>query len=524
MRKVQRRNGGFMLQIQNLKITHKKDLRVILQDFSCVLNKGDKAVIIGEEGNGKSTLLKWLYDPELTEEYAEASGERIVNGERLAYLPQELPKEEEGKSLYEFFAKEPLFYEKTPKELGILAKDFAVPQDFFYGEQLMATLSGGEKVKAQLMRLLLGNPTVLLLDEPSNDIDMETLEWLEKMINGWEQIVLFISHDETLIENTANLIIHIERIERKTKSRYTVARMDYKRYLEERQNKFDKQEQQALGERREKKIRDEKYRKIYQSVDHAQAVISRQNPGKARLLKKKMHSVKSMERRFQREDENMTDMPEEESAIYFKLGDKNAAIPAGKGVIDFSLDKLCTPEDGRILAENIRLLLRGPEKICIVGKNGAGKTTLLKKMAEELLDRDDIRAEYMPQNYEDLLNPEMTPVEFLDTSGEKEERTRIRTYLGSLKYTADEMDHPIAQLSGGQKAKVLLLKMSLSDANVLLLDEPTRNFSPLSGPVIRRMLAEFPGAIISISHDRKYIEEVCHKVYRLTESGLIPED
>ena len=85
------------------------------------------------------------------------------------------------------------------------------------------------------------------------------------------------------------------------------------------------------------------------------------------------------------------------------------------------------------------------------------------------------------------------------------------------------MDHPIAELSGGQKAKVLLLKMSLSNANVLILDEPTRNFSPLSGPVIRRMLAEFPGAIISISHDRKYIKEVCTKVYRLTKDGLVPE-
>ena len=129
----------------------------------------------------------------------------------------------------------------------------------------------------------------------------------------------------------------------------------------------------------------------------------------------------------------------------------------------------------------------------------------------------------MPQNYEDLLNLRISPVEFLDDSGDKSRRTQIRTYLGALKYTADEMDHPIAELSGGQKAKVLLLKMSLSNANVLILDEPTRNFSPLSGPVIRRMISGFPGAVISISHDRKFIEEVCTKVYRLTEKGLAPE-
>lgn len=143
-----------------------------------------------------------------------------------------------------------------------------------------------------------------------------------------------------------------------------------------------------------------------------------------------------------------------------------------------------------------------------------------EKIATELKAREDLRVDYMPQNYEDQLDLSMTPVDFLDSTGEKSERTKIRTYLGSLKYTADEMDHPIRELSGGQKAKVLLLKMSLGNANVLILDEPTRNFSPLSGPVIRKMLREFPGAIISISHDRKYIGEVCGKEYLLEKDGL----
>lgn len=94
----------------------------------------------------------------------------------------------------------------------------------------METLSGGEKVKAQMMKLLLTEPTVLLLDEPSNDIDVETLEWLERLIQNWKHIVLFISHDETLIENTANMIIYIEQIRRKTVSRYTIAKMSYEQY------------------------------------------------------------------------------------------------------------------------------------------------------------------------------------------------------------------------------------------------------------------------------------------------------
>lgn len=509
-----------MLQIKDLTITHRKDLRIILEKFNMTLNDGDKAVIIGEEGNGKSTLMKWIYDSELAEEYTECEGQLIKSGEVLGYLPQEIPEADKNKTLYEYFSEGNLFFDKDPKELSELAKEFKVSVDFFYSDQNMGSLSGGEKVKAQLLRILIDKPTVLLLDEPSNDIDISTLELLERLINGWKHIVLFISHDETLIENTANVVIHIEQVMRKTKSRYTIVRDSYRNYIEKRAEDFQKQAQLAVNDKREKKRRDEKYARVYNSVEHALSSISRQAPAEARNLKDKMHTVKAMGKRFAKEDENMTKMPEQEEAIFFKLGSDGAKMPAGKTVIEYQLDELRTPDDSRVLAKDIFLRVRGPEKICIVGTNGAGKTTLLKKMAEELLARKDIKAQYMPQNYEELLDLDVTPVEFLDETGDKEVRTRKRTYLGSLKYTADEMDHPIRELSGGQKAKVLLLKMSLSDANVLILDEPTRNFSPLSGPVIRKMIALFPGAVISISHDRKYIDEVCTKVYTLTENGL----
>lgn len=509
-----------MLQIKALTITHKKDLRVILENFELVLNEGDKAVIIGEEGNGKSTLMKWIYAPEEVEAYAECRGVKIAAGERLGYLPQELSHEDKAKTIYEFFSEEASFYDQTPKELAQYAKEFHVEPEFFYREQQMGTLSGGEKIKAQVMRLMMQKPTVLLLDEPSNDIDIETLRWLERFINNWQHAVLFVSHDETLIENTANMVIHMEQLRRKTKSRYTVSHVPYRQYVNERLKQFQKQEQQAVNDRREKKIRDEKYRRLYQRVDHEQAVISRQNPAGGRLLKKKMHAVKSMERRFEREDENMTEMPEQEEAIFFKLGNAESSVPAGRTVLEYALDELRTPDGERVLAENIFLRVKGPEKICITGLNGCGKTTLLKKIANEIIVERGLPAEYMPQNYEELLNFTLTPVEYLCKTGSKEECTRIRTYLGSLKYTAEETEHSVAELSGGQKAKLFLLKMSLSGAKVLLLDEPTRNFSPLSGPVIRQLLADFPGTIISVSHDRKYIDEVCGKVYRLDGDGL----
>ena len=510
-----------MFQIKNVTLTHKKDLRTILENFSLVLNKGDRAVLIGEEGNGKSTLMKWIYAPDLIEDYIEYGGERSVSGERLSYLPQEFPNLEKKKSVYAFFAEHDAFYEQTPKDLAKMAADFMVETEFFYREQAMETLSGGERVKAQMMRILIEQPTILLLDEPSNDIDIETLELMERIINGFDGAVLFISHDEILIEHTANRVIHFEQIRRKTKCRHTVANVPYRQYVEERLHSFEKQEQEALGERREKKKRDEKLRRMEQSVGSSMANISHaERDHIGQLLKKKMKNVKAMEKRFEREDAEMTEMPEQEEAIFFKLGDKNSAIPAGKWVIEYESPALYTADGSRLLAKDLVLKIRGSEKIGLIGTNGCGKTTLLTKIAEELLNRSDLRAEYMPQNYEVLLDMEQTPVDYLDQSGDKEERTRIRTYLGALKYTADEMEHPIRELSGGQKAKVLLLKLSMSGANVLILDEPTRNFSPLSGPVIRRMLKEFPGAIISVSHDRKYLSEVCDRIYRLTEDGL----
>ena len=144
----------------------------------------------------------------------------------------------------------------------------------------------------------------------------------------------------------------------------------------------------------------------------------------------------------------------------------------------------------------------------------------MRILASELLQRTDIKAAYMPQNYEELLDLEQTPVEFL-SDGSKESISKMRTYLGSMKFTADEMMHPMRELSGGQKAKVMLLYLDTSGCDVLLLDEPSRNFSPLSNPVIRQILANYQGAIISVSHDRKYIAEVCDQVYELTADGLI---
>ena len=506
-----------MLQIQNLTITHKKDLRELVRDFSFCLNPGDRAALIGEEGNGKSTLLKLIYDEHLTEGYVEFTGTISKNGMKLGYLPQELEAEEKEQSVYEFCSGRPGFLECSPKELARTAGKMGLDLGLFYSEQKMGSLSGGEKVKVQLACILLGEPDVLLLDEPSNDLDLPTLDFLEKLILESPVPVLYISHDEVLLEHTANLIIHLELVRRKTVPRVTVQRSGYRDYVERRLSGLHRQEQQAANERREYAKQQERFRQIQQKVEHGLRSVSRQDPHSGYLMKKKMRSVKAQERRFQKEAESFTEMPDTEDAMFVKFGEQ-MKMPDGKRVLDYEEPELTA--GGRVLSRNIRLEVRGPERVCIIGKNGAGKSTLLRAVAERLLERPDLHTGYIPQNYEDLLDPAAAPVDFLAVSGDKEERSRISTYLGSMKYTAEEMERPIRELSGGQKAKLLLLKMSLQKCDVMILDEPTRNFSPLSAPVIREVLKDFPGAIISVSHDRKYIREVCTAVYELDETGL----
>lgn len=143
-----------------------------------------------------------------------------------------------------------------------------------------------------------------------------------------------------------------------------------------------------------------------------------------------------------------------------------------------------------------------------------------KKLSYELLLHSSLKIGYMPQNYEDLLDLSKTPITFLETTGNKEAITKAFTHLGSMKFTSDEMHHPMEKLSGGQKAKLLLLKMILDQCEVLILDEPTRNFSPLTTPVLCQALSAFEGVIISISHDRRYLNEVATVIYELTPVGL----
>ena len=506
-----------MLQAVNLTLTHTKDSRVLVQDLNFTINDSQKTVIIGEEGNGKSTLLRLIHDPGLTEDYIETTGHIRKNGMRSGYLSQELSEAELTVPVYEYMAQMPGYSDATPRELASVCRQVGLDMEMLYDDRPMGTLSGGEKVRIRLAGLLLAEPDILLLDEPSANLDIEGLIWLEGYLKSCRIPVLFISHDETLIEACADSVIHLEQTIRKTVPRSSFHRIPYGEYVRQRGDALVRNEQLAEKEKAEFRKKMERYRQICQKVEHQQNTISRADPHGGRMLKKKMHTVKAMGRRFEKEEANLTKKIDTEEAIMISF-DEKVSQPAGKTILEYRLDSLQSP-DGTELARNVELYVSGGEKVCIIGRNGMGKTTLLKKIQAELAGRTDLHPAYMPQEYSDLLDFSMTPTEFLMRRGL--ERSKVRTYLGSVKFTPDEMSHPIGELSGGQKAKLFFLDMILSGADTLILDEPTRNFSPLSGPVIREILSSFGGTIIAVTHDRKMITEVFDTVYALTEEGLV---
>lgn len=507
-----------MLQIKHLTMTHQMDLKEIVRDLSFTVNPGDKLAIIGEEGNGKSTLLKWIYGDESIGNYIQIDGECVNQFSRTAYLPQMLPNDQANLTLDQYFFTHADASELDYAELYTLVGQMGLEAERLTSEQTLGSLSGGEKIKVQLLKILAMQPDLLLLDEPSNDLDLETVSWLEHFIKTTPLTILFISHDEALLKATADKILHIELLRHKTVPVATFANLGYGTYVEERQAKFTTQSRIANKQREDYDKQMTKQRRIESSVHDAQNAISRQDPATARLLKKKMHTVKSMGRRFEREKEDFEDIPIKEDPILIKFSNTE---PLANSKIVLHLENIQVKLQNRLLAQSINLLVRGPQKIGIIGQNGVGKSTFLKQLWQDLKQRTDIKAGYMPQNYRDLLPETQTPIEFLSDSGDAEELTQVMTYLGSMRFTADEMHHPVSALSGGQQAKLFLLKIDLAGQNVLLLDEPTRNFSPLSQPELRDLFQGFEGAILTISHDRQFLTDVCDYVYELTPTGLV---
>ncbi len=507
-----------MLSVQHFTVIQNQDLRTLIRDLSFTLSGTERLAVIGEEGNGKSTLLKAIAEPDRLRPWAEVTGKVSCAGERIGYLAQEAPAEWSGRAAYEICMESPAFAETKPGELAALCRQLSMDQGLCWAETPFGQLSGGEKVRLRMLTLLCERPTMLLLDEPGNDLDTDALEALERYLLCCALPVMYVSHDEALLRSTATQVLHLESIHGRAEPRWTWAREPYAAYTANRRSALDRQESLWKQDQRDRRIRDEKMRRIENAVEHAQAAISRADPHGGRLLKKKMKAVKSLQHRYEREDSEAVERPAEEYPMQ-ALFEGAEAVPAGKTVLDLKLPELTAGD--RVLAGEVALRVRGSEKVLLTGPNGAGKTTLLRVIERTLRQDASLRVALMPQRYEDLLDLDETPVRYLHRDGSKEQLTFIRSTLIAMKFSRDELEHPLGSLSGGQKAKVLLLRLMMARPNVLLMDEPTRNLSPLSAPVMREAVCSFPGAVICVTHDRLLMERWPGRILRLGREGLM---
>ena len=428
-----------MLEIKDLSISIND--RYLIKGLDLVLNKKDKLAIIGEEGNGKSTLLKVILG---SCSYAQFKGNIDNKGNRIGYLKQLLDDQENMKTGFDYlFDSVDDYYQKTTKMYKYLA-DFSLCDRLL--DQKLFTMSGGEKVKLSIMKLLLENDDILFLDEPTNDLDIETLKWLEEFINKCDKPIMYVSHDETLLANTANMILHLEQRKKKSDCSYTLLRIDYDSYVSQRLRKIDRQTQISRSEKRKFDLQKEKLNQIKQKVDYQLNTISRGDPHGAKLLKKKMKSIKSQEKRM--DNVELTELPDVEESINFIFED--VKIPESKVILSLDIKELKVQD--RKLAEHIKIEVVGPTHVCIIGKNGVGKTTLMKFIYDRLKEREDIKLGYMPQDYNDEFYKYEYVLDYLCPSKRKEDITKARMYLGNMKFTREEMQSKITDISNGSKA------------------------------------------------------------------------
>lgn len=515
-----------MIEVKDLTI-ELLDGGFLIQNLTFALNKGDKLAIIGEEGTGKSTILKAIAAQQNINTYAKVTGNIFSKDLKIAYCEQILDATWNKYSAIQFLLK-PSIYEEERWELYNKIGDIyricnkiGLKKSIIDEEQIIETLSGGEKVKLQICKVLINGCDVLLLDEPTNDLDIETLVWLEGFILKQTIPIVYISHDVKLLETTANRILHIEYSKERYNVKFSLENLSYIDFVKKRELKMQKQEQIAKMQKRVYTDRKNTLSGIKSSVRSDQIKIH--DPSTRRLLNKKMANVLAQEARLQKFKDSMEQRPQYDEYMTLSFLNSNSN-PNKKIVLNCNIPRLVA--GSTLLSKDVSLKIVGNEKVAILGKNGCGKSTLLKTIYQQIqLDENNssVKVAYIPQNYNEYFDFKMTPINFLKEkikNVECKSHLSLDTCLATLKFSRRDMFKPINQLSYGQMVKLILLTLTLNDYNFLILDELTRNLSPLSITVINKLFKDYHGAILAVTHDRKFLEDVIDKIYYLTEEGL----
>ncbi|MDU3803375.1 ABC-F family ATP-binding cassette domain-containing protein [Paraclostridium bifermentans] len=507
----------------------------ILENISFTVNEGDKVGIIGVNGTGKTTLFKVLSGI-----YGYDSGDIYLGkGVEIGYLEQntnfqsektiyeevlevfsdlmdmenyirdlEIKISEEGsnpnskileKLMNEYSQKLELFSELNGygyksevkgilKGLGFSDSDMETPINI---------LSGGEKTRVLLSKLLLKNPSLLLLDEPTNHLDSDAIEWLEVFLKQYKGTVIIISHDRYFLDQVVNRVFEIHNKRLKTYNG------NYSKFIE--LSKVEKELEVKKYEDQQKEIK-----KQEESIDRLKAYGREKHLKRARSKEKMLDKVDVLDK---------PDVFRKKASIQF-----SPSVSSGNDVLQ--VEGLSMGYGERILFKDINFNIYRGEKVALIGANGIGKSTLFKIIMNEIIPLTgtaklgaNVHVDYFHQEQK-TLNLDNTIIDEIWNDHPSLNQTTLRNMLGSFLFEDEEVFKKISTLSGGERARVAILKLILSNSNFLLLDEPTNHLDIDSKEVLEEALLNYTGTLFTISHDRYFLNTVVDKILVLDSDGI----
>ncbi|MFT6841683.1 MAG: ATP-binding cassette subfamily F protein 3 [Psychroserpens sp.] len=520
-----------MISVDNLAVEFSG--QTLFSEVSFTINADDKIALMGKNGAGKSTMMKIIAGVQ----NATRGNVRTPKDAIIAYLPQHLLTEDdttvfeeaskafrhvfemrdemdllnkqlETRTDYEsdeymkiiervsdlgesYYALEDVNYdaevEKALKGLGFKQNDFTRQTNEF---------SGGYRMRIELAKILLQKPDLILLDEPTNHIDIESVIWLEDFLVNKANAVVVISHDRAFIDHITNRTIEV------TMGRIYDYKAKYTHYLQLREDR--RVHQIKAYQEQQKFIADNQT-----FIDRFKGTYSKTN------------QVTSRERMLEKlQIIEIDDVDTSALKLRFPPTQRSGDYPVTVKDVSKSYGE-------HTVFKNANMSIARGEKVCFVGRNGEGKSTMIKAIlgqidVEGTCDLGhNVKVGYFAQNQAALLDEDVTIFQTVDAVAKGDVRTQIKNILGRFMFKGDEIDKKVGLLSGGEKTRLAMVKLLLEPVNLLILDEPTNHLDLKSKDVLKEALQNFDGTLVLVSHDRDFLQGLSKKVFEFKEQRVI---